>query len=222
MNHSTWIVFDFETTGFNGEKDQIIELGALKIKHPLTKDATFEPLQFLVMNESPLPPKIIEITNITDAMLLREGIPLVSAAQQIDAFFEEDALLIGYNIMFDIGFLVPLLKKYSRLNYQFKHDIMDVLTLYKDHYPFPHKLESAVSKLSIKMKNTHRALDDVYATYEVLKTIHELNPGIYEHYINFIGFHHEYGYRGLKLPHVTYVPQRSGQQDVLKAKKNTP
>ena len=44
------------------------------------------------------------------------------------------------------------------------NDVLDVMAVYKDRHPFPHRLESAVEKYQVEVPNTHRALDDVKAT----------------------------------------------------------
>ena len=62
----TYVVFDFETTGFNaGGADSIIEIGAVKMKG----GEILERYDELINPGRPLPAKITEITNITDLML---------------------------------------------------------------------------------------------------------------------------------------------------------
>ena len=66
MLDQTYVVFDFETTGFNaGGKDSIIEIGAVKIHN----GEILERYDELINPGRKLPSKIVEITNITDEML---------------------------------------------------------------------------------------------------------------------------------------------------------
>ena len=62
--------FDTETTGFNaGGKDQMIEIGAVKMKD----GEVIERFDELIDPKRPLPSKITELTCITDEMLEEEN-----------------------------------------------------------------------------------------------------------------------------------------------------
>ena len=74
MAYKNAIIFDFETTGLSSYSDQIIEVGLLNLEIIDGKFVATDELSCLVQTERPLPLKIIEITHITDEMLLREGI----------------------------------------------------------------------------------------------------------------------------------------------------
>jgi len=91
-------------------------------------------------------------------------------------------------------------------HYEIKHDLLDVMAIYKDRHPFPHKLDNAVKHYHIEIANTHRALDDIKATFLVLVEMIKERDSM-DKYINVIGFNPKYGVSGLKASHVTYVPQ---------------
>ncbi len=64
---SEYVVFDTETTGFNaGGEDQMIEIGAVKIKDGVITDRFDE----LINPGKHIPDKISEVTNITDEMVI--------------------------------------------------------------------------------------------------------------------------------------------------------
>lgn len=211
------IVLDFETTGFSGTQNQIIEIGA--IKADTSNPEQYETFSMLVKADSLLPQKIIEITHITDGMLKEKGVSQLDAAQAFYSFIDEDAIIIGYNVMFDIGFLVPFFKTYISSSYQFNHQVLDVLTVFRDRHPYPHKLGDAVIHYQVQQPSTHRALDDVIATYHVYLKMLEENNETFNTYINTIGYNHKYGYRGLKFPQLQMFPQRNGMKDIEIAKK---
>lgn len=89
-----FIVYDFETTGLDTQLCDVTEIGALRVKGGEVIDS----FTCLINQTGPLPPKIIEITGITDAMLAEQGIP------QRDAFgtlmdFVGDRPVVGHNII---------------------------------------------------------------------------------------------------------------------------
>ena len=214
FDHDRILLFDFETTGLNPMHDQIIEIGAIVLEKKDGGYVVTNEMQELVMADRPLPPKITDITHITDEMLLREGIPQEEACHKLlDLYQDEKTLLIAYNIQFDIGFLTSLFRKYWNQSFWIKNDLLDVMAVYKDRHSYPHRLESAVATYQVEEPNTHRALDDIKATLEVLKRMNDSKPNI-KYYVNKIGFNPKYNLSGIKLPHVTYVAQYGGRGEI--------
>ena len=197
------LIFDFETTGLYAYSDQIIEIGALLIERDGLFESTKE-LSVLLQADKRLPDIIKNITGITDDMLLRDGLPQEVGFRELFNMIDNDTLLCAYNIQFDLSFLLHYIKKYHQSTYQFKNPILDVMALFKDRHPFPHKLDQAVKTYQVEVPNTHRALDDVKATYALLLAMKEEKNNI-EKYVNVIGFNKKYGVSGPKLDKVSYV-----------------
>ena len=86
--------------------------------------------------------------------------------------------------------------------------VLDTLTVYKDRRPYPHKLENAIVAYGLegKVKNSHRAIDDVKALVEVLMAMDMERPDL-ERYINLFGYNAKYGISGDKIRGVNYAPQ---------------
>ena len=78
----------------------------------------------------------------------------------------------------------------------------------------PHKLCSAIEAYGLtgKVVNSHRAVDDVLATLEVMKAM-EGEKADLERYINLFGYNPKYGVEGKPIGSVTYKSQsyRPGQ-----------
>lgn len=55
-------------------------------------------------------------------------------------------------------------------------------------------------------KNSHRAIDDVLALYEVTKAMSEERDDLTD-YIDLLGYNPKYGITGRKLRQITYMPQ---------------
>ena len=80
--------------------------------------------------------------------------------------------------------------------------------MYKDRRSYPHKLCNAIENydLSGKVVNSHRAVDDVLATVEVMKAMEQEKNGLHR-YINLFGYNRKYGISGKPIGSVTYKPQ---------------
>jgi len=217
FKHKRVLLFDFETTGLNAGFEQIIEIGAILLEEKNGQYEVVEELSTLVEANKPLSPKIVEITHITDEMLLRDGIPESLAFEKLfNLYKDEETLLIAYNILFDLSFLQALFRKYLSPTFTIKNDILDVMAVYKDRHRYPHRLDQAVETYHVQVKNTHRALDDIKATYEALIKMNDELPNV-NHYVNKIGFNPKYGVK-FKLPHVTYIAQYGGRREIEKSR----
>lgn len=217
LNYDRILCFDFETTGLNGLTDEIIEIGAILLEKKEGQHVVTKELSLLVMASKPLPSKITEITHITDAMLLRDGVSQEEAFQRFfDLYHDEKTLLIAYNIQFDLLFLQTLFRRHWMTFFTIKNDILDVMAIYRDRHRFPHRLDQCVQTYHVEVKNTHRALDDIQATYQALLSMQQEQDNI-AHYINKIGYNSNYGVSGIKLPHVKYVAQKGGYREIEKS-----
>ena len=74
LDHKRILLFDFETTGLYPDKEQIIEIGAVLMEKQNGAYVEIDAFDQLLLADKPLSPKIIEITHITDEILLRDGI----------------------------------------------------------------------------------------------------------------------------------------------------
>jgi DNA polymerase III subunit epsilon len=209
------VVFDFETTGLYPSNSQIIEIGALLIEK---KDGTEQIKELsLLLNADIVPPIITNITGITKQMLDTHGVPQEVGFQQLFDMIDDQTLLIAYNIQFDLSFLLHYIKTLHNRSFKFKNPILDVMAVYKDRHPYPHKLDNVVQTYHIEVPNTHRALDDVKATYEALvKMGNELDN--LERYVNVLGFNPKYPPRqDSMLSYVRYIPQYGGRREIEKS-----
>lgn len=214
FDHNRVLLFDFETTGLNGLTEEIIEIGAILLEKKDGQLEVTKELSLLVIPSRPLPDKIIEITHITDDMLLRHGVSQQEAFHQLfDLYQDEKTLLIAYNIQFDLLFLQTMFRRHWNTFFNIKNDILDVMAIYKDRHRFPHKLDACVQTYGVEVKNTHRALDDIKATYEALIKMAEEKNNI-KHYVNRIGYNGTYGLSGIRLPHVRYTAQKGGFREI--------
>lgn len=209
----TLIVLDTETTGFSPRSDEIIELGFLT----LTADGALRQEDMMV-RLSPgrrLPPKITQLTGITEGMLAAHGVEKERAARAIaDCLGASRPLVAAYNAQFDLCFLYFFLRRLGLEESLRAARFLDVMTVYKDRRDYPHRLQNAVETYGVTGENTHRACDDARATLEVLSAMEDERADLTE-YINLFGFDPRYGAPRPRIGSVRYAPQPYGRVKLL-------
>lgn len=157
--NNEYVVFDVETTGLEPTKDEIIELSAVKI----IKGEICESFSVLINPEYDLPPKIVEITGITDEML--KGCYTIGEVIGDFYKFTRGAVLVAHNAPFDMGFLTIAGRKNK---YDFDNDYLDTLAMARQSLKLRHNdLTSVCNHLKITFTGAHRALNDALATAKV-------------------------------------------------------
>lgn len=161
-----YCLFDIETTGLSYRTEKITEIGIIKIKNGEIID-TFETF---VNPEKPIPPKGVEITNITDEMV-KDAPKIEEILPKIIEFFG-DSVLVAHNADFDTGFMRNVFKENG---YVFDYTYLDTLLLAKMLFQdfAKYKLTYIAEKLGIKVEVAHRALDDVKTTLKVFNVMCE-------------------------------------------------
>ena len=161
-----YCVLDLETTGISYKTEKITEVGIIKYKN----GEVIDEFECFVNPEKPIPPKVVEITHITDDM--------VKDAETIDKVipkiidFIGDSVLVAHNADFDIGYLKYNFEKYG---YKLENTYIDTLRLAKAIFPDlkKYKLGLIADSLKIKVDVAHRALDDVKTLVAVFKVMIE-------------------------------------------------
>ena len=205
------MLFDTETTGLEFSQDQIIEFAAVVVEKQNGEIVVTEEYDQLIALRpgTVVPPMIENLTGITTQDLKEKGIPKAQLCQDIARLVAGNTLLLAYNAHVDLSFVFYLLFQESDPSILKGKDKLDLLTVYKDRHSYPHKLCHAIEvyDLADKVVNSHRAVDDVLATVEVMKAM-ELEKADLENYVNLFGYNAKYGVQGKKIGSVTYKPQR--------------
>ena len=161
LKDMTYVVFDTETTGFNaGGDDQMIEIGAVKIKDGIIIDRFDE----LIDPGRHIPDKITELTCITDEMVKGKD-----NEENVTKRFLEwtgDNPMVAHNAKFDISFIEMAMKKYGFG--EFKNTVIDTLELSRalDTGFARHSLSALVKRYNVPWDEDahHRADYDAEGT----------------------------------------------------------
>lgn len=217
QKYAAVVFFDTETTGLDADSCQIIELAAIKIestKHGSLRMASAADLFIKLPEGQRIPEKIVELTGITDEQLKLEGVTEAEAAKTFTDMIRNDAgpvLLVAHNAQFDLLFIRAMLWRHKGDGVEMFEaaDYLDSLTVYKDRRAYPHKLANAIVayKLEGKVQNSHRAIDDVTALFEVCKAMDNERADLLD-YVNLFGYNPKYGVSGQRIEGVDYWPQR--------------
>jgi hypothetical protein len=103
-----FVVLDLETTGAKAPPSRITEIGAYKVRGGELTDS----FHTLVNPEIPIPPFIVGLTGIDDAMVA--GAPKFAEIADDFLNFIGDSVLVAHNARFDLGFELrnrPCLRK---------------------------------------------------------------------------------------------------------------
>ena len=157
------VFFDLETTGLDHSTDQIIEIGAVKVRGG-KEVGRFE--QFCRLNDGAhLSSFISALTGITALDLEPAG----SVDQVVHDFmrFAGTSPLLAHNSMFDEGFLR------KALHGQLQNEVFDTLQLARIFFPDlqSHSLLALIDSLAIKKEEAHRALGDSLSLFRFYRKL---------------------------------------------------
>ncbi|MCF0135740.1 MAG: PolC-type DNA polymerase III, partial [Lachnospiraceae bacterium] len=154
---SRFAVFDIETTGFDKDRENILEIGAVMVENGEIVDRFshfIDPLR-------PIPPRITELTSITDEDVKGQG--TIEVVLPLFLNWVGDAALVAHNAAFDTGFIA---NKAAKLGMDAPDNtIVDTLELARGLYDLrKYTLDSVAKHLNVSLENHHRAVDDAEAT----------------------------------------------------------
>src|SRR5712692_1713557 len=152
---------DVETTGLEpATGDRVCEIALLRVQGE-REIARFESL---VHPQRPMHPGARAVHGITDEMLI--GAPTFAALLPHIHALLQDAVLVAHNARFDVGFLR---QEWQIAGHTFPFLAMaDTLALAQARYRFRHNSLGAIaSELGITPTALHRAMADVYTTWQV-------------------------------------------------------
>ncbi|NHI68433.1 PolC-type DNA polymerase III [Lactococcus formosensis] len=165
-----YVVFDFETTGFSPQKNEIIQIGAVKYDQAHQEIARFN--QLIKPTRSYLPTKISELTGIWPASLLDQ--PVLAEVLPDFIAFSRDSLMVAHNAPFDVSFLYQAIVDCD-IGDAPHFQVYDTLSEAKKLVQMPnYKLETFKDVLGIDLRS-HDALNDCLITARLYQYLQDLS-----------------------------------------------
>jgi len=169
IEETPFCVIDVETTGLSAARNNIIEIGMVKVLNSkITKK-----YQSLINPGKEIPYYITQLTGISNDEVYSAPF-FEDIADEISNFIE-DEILVGHNFSFDLSFLR------KEFRYCGKETLTNLnlctLKIARRLYPFLHSksLGTVINHLKIKNISSHRALGDAEATaHAFIKMVKDL------------------------------------------------
>lgn len=163
----TYVVFDIETTGLDVEKDRIVELAAVKV----VNGEIVEEFEKLINPGVNIPTHVIQIHGITNEMVATADFTGI-VLNQFMQFISDADFIIGHNA---VRYDWPMIKHECHRHFvkipsvQLKDSIFSTRKRVRNLRSY--SLKSLCDYFGITNESAHRALSDVYATYQVYEAV---------------------------------------------------
>ncbi len=159
----TLIFFDLETTGLNPDSDEVIEIGAIKVRG----GRVVEHFHSFVRPHRNIPSLVTNLTGITFDDV--KDAPEAGVIKDKLKRFIGNYPLIAHNVSFDRIFLEKFLGEHL------PNEFFDTLELSRIFFPSlqSHSLQNLVKTLSLKKEEAHRALSDTMMLFSLFNKIVE-------------------------------------------------
>ena len=168
----SFAVVDVETTGGSPDNAALTEIGVANVRG----GECIGTFQTRVTPRRRVPPLITALTGITDAMVARA--PRARAVLPSFLEFVRGSVLVGHNVTFDLSFLDAALLDSGRD--PLAGTTVDTLALARRLVgpEVPNcSLRTLAASLGLEHRPSHRALDDVRATADLLHVLIERAAG---------------------------------------------
>ncbi len=166
----SYVLLDVETTGLDFNKNELLEIGLIKVE----KDSVIDERDYLLKPLGGIPKKIELLTGITEKEVNANSIAIEQALKQTMEFIKGN-VIIGYNVNFDCMFLKKACDKHKVKCTIRKIKDVENLAVQKLKDVQDYKLETVANKLGIQKKQSHRALDDCRLTLDVMKKLNKID-----------------------------------------------
>ncbi|NCN07653.1 3'-5' exonuclease [Candidatus Falkowbacteria bacterium] len=162
-------VFDVETSGLKPEKDDVLEIAALKLKG----QEVINRFEMLAQPTKPIPPEAEKVHGLNEIYLLVNGQGIDVVIKNFLEFIG-DSIVVGHNIRgFDWLFIVYYCQRMGLK--QPENKIIDTLELSRKLLSLPsNTLTNVASYFGFEHKDAHRAMSDVEMNTKIFLKLMDL------------------------------------------------
>ena len=157
------VVFDVESTGVDVNKDEIVQIAAIKLR----SDGSYDKFEEFLRPSKPVGDSQ-KVHGFSDEFLKEKGIdPKEGLEKFLD--FIEDTVIVGHNVQYDLSILKSQLYRLDMKGYKIK-DFYDTLDMARKLFPdLPnHKLSTLSDYIGVSQPPDHNAMNDILATKDIL------------------------------------------------------
>ena len=155
------VLVDVETTGARPAFDRLTEIALIRVEHGVETGR----FTSLLNPGMPIPPLIVDLVGITDAMV-RDAPDFADIADTLLAWFD-GAVFVAHNASFDYGFLR---QAFARCGREFSAQVLCTVRLSRALYPDFHRhgLDALIERHGFTCSARHRALGDAEVLQQFL------------------------------------------------------
>lgn len=165
ISELAFVVFDTETTGLLPHKDEVVQIGAVRVLGGRIIEG--ERIDTLVDPGMPIPKASTKVHKVTNEMV--RGAPDIATAGRAFHRFCSDAVIVAHNAPFDMAFMR---RHAGAMGVEWTHPILDTVLLSAVVFGTneTHTLDALCDRLDVTIPEhlRHTALGDAQATAEVL------------------------------------------------------
>ncbi len=163
LQDATFVIFDIETTGLCINFNEIIEIGAVKVKNGLIIDSFSE----FVKPEKRISDYIANLTDISNDMVFSS----LSIKEVLPSFkeFIRDSILVAHNARFDTDFIYEKMRNLGIFEHPYPciDTIMVARAIYANQGLKRFNLGALARFLKVEIEQQHRAIHDARTTNNV-------------------------------------------------------
>lgn len=158
-------IIDIETTGLDPHKDHIIEIAVLRV----ARGEVLDTFSSLVKPPLPIPEFITRLTGISDQTV--SDAPAISTVEHhLSTLLKHtNPVLVGHNVDFDLSFIDSHLDSLNLGSSEAFCTARYARALLPRRLVGRYRLDRVAAALNTEHRPCHRALDDAWTTFDVLR-----------------------------------------------------
>ncbi len=166
---TSYVVISVQILGVDDNRDEVMEIGLLKINEKEIEDQ----FQCFIQSKEMTPDRFTELTGIAKEIFAEQGLQDDIAVQKIQEFIGS-SLLVGYHLRFDLEFLEKLGERTGEeIIIKKTKDVQHIARRKMDDLA-DYELETVAAHFSFDLIEMHRALPSCMLIYGIYSKLNEL------------------------------------------------